>query len=71
MTDGELEQFKKTLETKEYSKAIYLDELFKRYWEEIQSRLYNFNRHEIEIEQLRSIKLADLLAFFMVSKKIN
>ena len=67
MTDDEFEVHKKALTTTKLVKPKQLDALSAKYWGEIKSRLYNFDRSEIEVEKLKSLKKNDILEFYHVS----
>lgn len=67
LSNNEFEKFKETVEIKDFRKPSHMTELSEKYWSEIRDRFYNFDRHDnIEIEQLSSLKKADLLALFKV-----
>jgi secreted Zn-dependent insulinase-like peptidase len=67
MGNSEFERLKNNLRTTEYAKPAQLGELGRTYWLEIKNRLYNFNRDEMEVKQLLSLTVNDLLTFFRVS----
>ena len=66
MPEEEFETHKTALATKKLEKPKQLKKLTSRYWHEISTRLYNFDRVEMEVKQLHALKKEDVLKFFKV-----
>lgn len=66
MSEQEFETHKTALATKKLEKPKQLKKLTARYWQEISTRLYNFDRVDMEVKQLYSLKKTDVLDFFKV-----
>lgn len=66
MTDEEFEVHKTALATKKLEKPKQLSKLTGRFWREISSRHYNFDRVELEVKELRSLQKKHILNFYEV-----
>lgn len=66
MSGEEFETHKTALATKKLEKPKQLAKLTNRFWGEISSRHYNFDRVEMEVEYLSTLKKADVLDFYKV-----
>ena len=64
MTEKEFESHKESLATLLLEKPKKLSVLTLKFWAEIVSQQYHFNRSEVEVSHLRTITKNDLLAFF-------
>ena len=67
MTDEEFEIHKAALTTKRLQKPKQLKKQTSKYWNEISTRLYNFDRDDMEVKQLQKLKKEDVLSFYEVS----
>lgn len=61
LSDTEFDQFREALISKRKEKPKNLNEESHRYWSEIVSKRYDFNRLEKEIEQLKSLNLSQVI----------
>lgn len=66
MTNEEFEDHKMALATKKLEKPKQLDTQANKYWNEIEHRLYNFEREEKEVKVLKNLKKKDVLKFYKV-----
>lgn len=66
ITDEEFEVHKTALATKKLEKPKQLRKLTSTYWNEISTRLYNFDRVDMEVKQLKSLKKEQILDFYKV-----
>jgi len=66
MSNEEFETHKTALATKKLEKPKQLKKLTLKYWHEISTRLYNFDRVDMEVKQLYSLQKKDILEFFEV-----
>jgi len=64
MSDDDFESEKQSLITHKLEKPKQLIGYSKRLWSEIDSKQYNFNRDEIEVNVIRTLKKDDITAFF-------
>ena len=64
MKDDEFETNKKALTAKRLEKPKKMSARATRYWSEIVSQQYNFNRDEIETDELKNITKDNILEFF-------
>ncbi|KAK7590251.1 hypothetical protein V9T40_001864 [Parthenolecanium corni] len=64
MPDEEFELHKTALATKKLEKPKQLSKLTGRFWKEISSRHYNFDRVELEVKELRSLQKNHILSFY-------
>ncbi|XP_065207037.1 insulin-degrading enzyme [Planococcus citri] len=71
MTDEEFETHKTTLATRKLEKPKQLAKLTNKFWGEISSRYYNFDRVEMEVKYLSTLKKDDVLNFYKDSLLIN
>lgn len=67
MPDEEFELHKTALATKKLEKPKQLSKLTGRFWKEISSRHYNFDRVELEVKELRSLQKNHILSFYEVT----
>lgn len=66
MNEKEFETHKIALMTKKLEKPKKLIKLTERYWNEISSRYYNFDRVDMEVKQLQSLHKEHILNFYKV-----
>lgn len=66
MTKEEFETHKAALATRKLEKPKQLKKLTAKYWTEISTRLYNFDRVDMEVKQLYCLQKKDVLDFFKV-----
>lgn len=66
LTDEEFETHKTTLATRKLEKPKQLAKLTSKFWSEISSRYYNFERVEMEVKYLSTLKKEDVLNFYKV-----
>lgn len=64
MSEQEFERHRESLATVRLEKPKKMSILSSRFWDEITSQQYHFNRAEVEVAYLRTITKADLMAFF-------
>ncbi|KHJ84915.1 hypothetical protein OESDEN_15365, partial [Oesophagostomum dentatum] len=64
MPDSEFEEQKAGLITRLLEKPKTLSGRSKRFWNEIECRQYDFDRHESEVEVLRDVTKEDVLKYF-------
>ncbi|XKL64356.1 hypothetical protein PGB90_004442 [Kerria lacca] len=64
MNEKEFETHKIALMTKKLEKPKKLIKLTERYWNEISSRYYNFDRVDMEVKQLQSLHKEHILNFY-------
>ncbi|RCN36619.1 peptidase, M16 family [Ancylostoma caninum] len=64
MSDEEFEQQKTGLITRLLEKPKTLGGRFRRFWNEIECRQYDFDRNDSEVEVLRNVTKEDLLQYF-------
>ncbi|KIH45788.1 peptidase M16 inactive domain protein, partial [Ancylostoma duodenale] len=69
MSDEEFEQQKTGLITRLLEKPKTLGGRFRRFWNEIECRQYDFDRNDSEVEVLRNVTKEDLLQYF--DRKFN
>lgn len=67
MSDEEFEVHKTALATKKLEKPKQMKKLTAKYWNEITCRYYNFDRVEMEVAHLRTLKKEQILEFYKVS----
>jgi insulysin len=66
MTSEEFERHKEALAAQRLEKPKKLSVLSARFWSEITSQQYNFDRANIEVAHLRTLQKKDILDFFKV-----
>lgn len=66
MTSEEFERHKEALAAQRLEKPKKLSVLSARFWLEITSQQYNFDRANIEVAHLRGLQKADILDFYRV-----
>ena len=66
ISEEKFEAHKTALATLILEKPKKMKEVMSKYWSEISSRLYNFDRDNMEVEQLYSLKKTDVLDFYQV-----
>lgn len=71
MTDEEFEVHKTALATKKLEKPKQLRNQTSKYWNEISTRLYNFDRVDMEVKQLQSLTKQQILDFYKVRLPFN
>lgn len=64
MSQSEFERNRESLATVRLGKPKKLSELSMRFWDEITSQQYHFDRAEVEVASLRAISKEELLKFF-------
>ena len=64
MSAEEFERHKTALAVRRLEKPKQLTDRASRYWAEMTKGRYQFDRDEVEVEELKSIRLSDLLDFF-------
>ncbi|VDO93362.1 unnamed protein product [Soboliphyme baturini] len=64
MSEEEFQKHKSALETKRLEKPKKLSALAKKYWSEISSEQYNFDRDKVETAYLKGITKEDLVKFY-------
>lgn len=67
MSDEEFETHKTSLATKKLEKPKQMSKLTNRFWNEISSRHYNFDRVDMEVKHLYTLTKADVLNFYKVN----
>ncbi len=71
MSSEDFEVHKTALATRKLEKPKQLSKLTGRYWSEISSRYYNFDRVNLEVEQLKSLNKEHILEFYDVSSAFH
>ena len=66
MTDEDFETQKQALIDIDLEKPRSLQEQSQRYWSEIVSQAYAFERKEKEVEEIKKFKKEDLVKFYQV-----
>lgn len=66
MTEEEFDRHKESLATQRLEKPKMLTTLSAVFWNEISSQQYNFDRTNIEVAYLRTIKKEQILKFYKV-----
>jgi insulysin len=66
MTSEEFERHKEALAAQRLEKPKKLSVLSARFWAEITTQQYNFDRANIEVAHLRGLQKKDILDFFKV-----
>jgi insulysin len=66
MTSEEFERHKEALAAQRLEKPKKLSALSARFWLEITSQQYNFDRANIEVAYLRGLQKKDILDFYRV-----
>jgi Secreted/periplasmic Zn-dependent peptidases, insulinase-like len=66
MVPEEFEKHKEALAAQRLERPKKLSALSARFWSEITSQQYNFDRTNIEVAHLRGLQKEDILAFFRV-----
>jgi insulysin len=69
MTPEEFEKHKEALAAQRLERPKKLSALSVRFWSEITSQQYNFDRTNIEVAHLRGLQKEDILAFFRVMNR--
>lgn len=71
MSDEEFERHREALASQRLEKPKRLSALSARFWSEITSQQYNFDRAQIEVAYLRTLTKKDVVKFFTVSTSIT
>lgn len=70
MSDDEFEKHKEAVAVKRLEKPKKLSTLSSVFWREIVSQLYHFDRDNVEVEYLRTLKKQDIIEHYKVSFKL-
>lgn len=71
MTSEEFERHKEALAAQRLEKPKKLSVLSARFWSEITSQQYNFDKANIEVAHLRGLQKEDVLDFYRVLNHCN
>lgn len=71
MSEEDFEKHKQALAAQRLEKPKRLSALSARFWSEITSQQYNFDRAEVEVGYLRTITKQDIIDFYNVSSVVR
>ena len=66
MSDEQFQRVKENFKAEKTEKPRYLKEVSKRYFFEIEERMYYFDRHQDEAKEMKSLQKSDLLTLYKV-----